>query len=200
MIEVLQQVWTAKTFYHKGCISLFQYSVSKLGLSPEVTNLFNEITKKTLRIKWFKEEIANDIISLSNASRICSVITEKNKAKWVEIANGPKSKLEREIAQASPKQAIKEKTRMKVCGNEVRIELTYGVNEPHMEKLTRVKDLVSLKLGHGATLEEVSEETLNLYIEKNDPLKKRKPSTKRAVHHNNQSQCAHIDEQGERCP
>ena len=70
LIEVLQQVWTCKTFYHFGCSSLFQYSVSKLGLSPEVTNIFNKITKKTLKVRGFKEQIENGNISLSNASRI----------------------------------------------------------------------------------------------------------------------------------
>ena len=207
LIEVLQQVWTAKTFYQLGCRSMFQYSVSKLGLSPEVTNIFNKITKKTLNVSGFKEQIECGNISLSNASRICSVITEENKERWFELAKGPKAKLEREIALASPKQAIREKSRMKVFGNEVRVELTYGVSKAHMEKITRAKDLLSQKLGRGATLEEVSEATLDLYLEKNDPLKKPCPGTrrgrvtiKRAVHHSNDSQCSHIDENGERCP
>ena len=210
LIEVLQQVWTERTFYHFGCNSLFQYSVTKLGLSPEVTNIFNKITKKTLKVPGFLEEIKQGNITISNASRLCSVITPENKDHWFERAKQAKPNLEREIALASPKSAIKEKKTLKVYGNEVRVELTYGVSEQHLEEIKRVQDLLSQKLKRSAILEDVSEATIKLYLEKHDPLKKPckpqkgsgrriKVTLSRSVHHQHNSQCTHIDENGRRC-
>lgn len=90
-----------------------------------------------------------------------------------------------------------------------------------MQSIRRAQDLLSQQLGKGATLEDVSEAALEFYLSKKDPLRvpvktrKCKPapakaahpkqrqalkvSIRRRVHHQNESQCSHIDEQGQRC-
>ena len=214
LIEILEEVWTYKTFYHFKCNSLFRYAVDELKLSPEVTSIFNKVMKKTLIIPGFKEQIRNGNISISNASRICSVITKDNKERWFELARLPKSKLEREVALASPRAAIRERARMKAIGNVVRYELQYGVSEEHMQDIKRAQDLLSQKLGRAALFEDVSNVSVNLFLDKNDPLRKclgtkiktsvsqgrqLQVTVKRRVHHNNESQCSHINAAGERC-
>ena len=90
LLDILQEVWTSKTFYAFKYQSLHHYSVERLKLSPEVASIFNKIMKKTLKVSGFKEQIRDGKISISNASRICSVITNENKEHWFELAQGSK--------------------------------------------------------------------------------------------------------------
>ena len=50
-----------------------------------------------------KEEIAEGNISMSNARKMCSVLTEETKEKWFEEGKKTTAELEREVAKENPK-------------------------------------------------------------------------------------------------
>ncbi|MFN8945346.1 MAG: hypothetical protein ACK5WZ_12085, partial [Pseudobdellovibrionaceae bacterium] len=123
LIEILQQVWVERSFYYFNCNSLFEYAVRKLHLSREVASIYNKIAKKALIIPGFKEQIKSGSISVSNANRICSVITPDNKEKWFMLAQGAKLQLEKAVALASPKTAIRERAIARNIGDQVQMEI-----------------------------------------------------------------------------
>jgi hypothetical protein len=215
LIETLQSVWSHKTHYQYDSSSLFDYAVHHMGLSEEFTSMYNKVAKKALEIKGFKEQIRDGYISISKASRICSVITEENKEFWFKKARGTKRELEREIAKLSPKSAMKEKVKYRQVGEEIRVELHYSVSEAEYENTKRAQDLLSQKLGRHATLEDLDKAAKEALLSKIDPLRRSCPPKKdraqkpgrqrvsmtltREAHHKSDSQCMHVDDDGKRC-
>jgi hypothetical protein len=214
LLDTLQSVWMNRTYYHYNCRSLFDYAVNRLGLSPEMTSIYNKVAKKALEAKGFKEQIRDGHISISKANRLCSVITDENKEFWFEKARGSKRDLEREIAKASPKAALAEKVTYRSVGDEMRVALRYSVPEAQYEEIKRAQDLLSQKLGRAATLEDVAKASVNGLLDQIDPLRRSCPkrrarkgagrqqvtiTLKREVHHKSDSQCMHVDECGKRC-
>jgi hypothetical protein len=172
LIEILQQVWVERSFYYFNCNSLFEYAVKKLHLSREVASIYNKIAKKALIIAGFKEQIQSGSISVSNANRICSVITPENKEKWFMLAQGSKLQLEKAVALASPKTAIRERAIARNIGDHVQMEIRFGTSEKSFDDLKRAQDILSQKLQRGATMDDVYSSALQLFLDKNDPLRK----------------------------
>ncbi|MFN7906077.1 MAG: HNH endonuclease, partial [Pseudobdellovibrionaceae bacterium] len=172
LIEILQQVWVERSFYYFNCNSLFEYAVRKLHLSREVASIYNKIAKKALIIPGFKEQIKSGSISVSNANRICSVITPENKEKWFMLAQGSKLQLEKAVALASPKTAIRERAIARNIGDHVQMEIRFGTSEKNYDDLKRAQDILSQKLQRGATMDDVYSSALQLFLDKNDPLRK----------------------------
>ncbi len=208
LLNSLEEVWKNRTYYKYGCRSLFDYSVSKLGLSEEVASIFNKLAKKFTEVPELKTAIASGKVSVSKINRICSVVDENNAEYWLKVAEGSKRNLEKQIALAHPEKAIPERARLKAVGETLRVEIKFSVTEEKFESLKRAQDLLSQKLRRPATLEDLVNEATQLFLEKHDPLKKSCPPTKtetlstvvkRKVHHQYQSQCTHRDEKGNRC-
>lgn len=188
LIEILEEVDRYKVFYKYKCNSLFQYVNQELGLSKEVTSIFINVARKTREIPALKEEIKKGAITISKARRMTSVITPQNQDHWLALAkNTSKRNLEKEVAMASPKTAVREKLdyvhpsrevsdQTKIISlNEnkiVRVQLQVGVSEKFMFKLRRVQDLQSQKQRKPVALEEALEEMVELYLNKHDPVKK----------------------------
>ena len=172
LIEILQQVWQERIFYYFNCNSLFEYAVKKLHLSREVASIYNKIAKKALIIPGFKEQIQSGCISVSNANRICSVITPENKEKWFTLAQGAKLQLEKAVALASPKTAIRDRAIARNIGDHVQMEIRFGASEKSFDDLKRAQDILSQKLQRAATMDDVYSAALQLFLDKNDPLRK----------------------------
>ena len=74
LIEILQQVEHAKTFYHYNCKSIFEYCVQVLNLSESVAYGLIRVGRKSLEVPELKEKIKTGEVPLSKAARICSVL------------------------------------------------------------------------------------------------------------------------------
>ena len=74
LIEILQQVEHAKTFYHYNCKSVFEYCVQVLNLSESVAYGLIRVGRKSLEVPELKEKIKTGEVPLSKAARICSVL------------------------------------------------------------------------------------------------------------------------------
>ncbi len=90
----------------------------------------------------------------------------------------------------------------------MRVQVSYSVSGDEFNELERAKDLMSQKLGRSATINDVCVSAVKTLLQKIDPLKKSCPPSKtenlstikkRKVHHNHQSQCTHINDDGQRC-
>ncbi len=208
LLNSLEEVWKNRTYYKYGCRSLFDYSVSKLGLSEEVASIFNKLAKKFTDVPELKTAIASGKVSVSKINRICSVTNKSNVDNWLKIAEGSKRNLEKQIALAHPEKALPERSRLKAVGETLRVEVKFSLTEEKFESFKRAQDLLSQKLQRPATIEDLVNEATQLFLEKHDPLKKSCPPTrtqtlssvfKRTVHQQHHSQCTHINNQGERC-
>ena len=74
LIEILQKVEHAKTFYHYNCKSVFEYCVQVLNLSESVAYGLIRVGRKSLEVPELKEKIKTGEVPLSKAARICSVL------------------------------------------------------------------------------------------------------------------------------
>ena len=81
LIEILQKVEHAKTFYHYNCKSIFEYCVRVLNLSESVAYGLIRVGRKSLEVPELKEKIKTGEVPLSKAARICSVL-KSNPTKW----------------------------------------------------------------------------------------------------------------------
>ncbi len=185
LIDVLQKIDRHRVYHALMYRSLFHYATTGLGLSEEVAYAFINIARKAKEVPELKDEIRKGTISVNKARRIVSVINSQNQAHWLNLAkNCSKQKLEREIAIASPLQAvadrlayvhpdseIHEKTKILKLNNVVRVQLQAGISEGLMLDIRRVQDIVSQKLRRPATLEDVLKALTESFLRKDDPIR-----------------------------
>lgn len=185
LIEILQIVGEHRVFYHLKYSSLFQYAVGALGLSEEVAYIYINVSRKAAEVPALKDEIKAGNISVSKAKVISPVLKDENKAHWFAIArSSSKRQIEREVALASPNQAVRERARYvsempdeqaKILQlAEVFVELKLGVPEKLMLNIRQAQDLVSQSKRRHASLVETLAAITELYIEKKDPLERAK--------------------------
>jgi hypothetical protein len=176
LLDVLQELDTAKTFLHYRCTSLHDYCVRYLKLSDDVTACFIRVARKSKEVPELKEAIRNDEITVSKAKRIASVMTKDNSNHWLELARTlPKHQLEKEVAKIAPQTATPEKTKYVSAD---RIYVSLGVSEDCMKGFKRVQDLLSQRTRKSATLEKALRELVDFYLQRNDPLEKAKRNFK----------------------
>ncbi len=210
LLNALELVWKNKTFVKYGCRSLFEYSTKHLKLSEEMASIVNKIAKKFTEIPELKLQMETGDLSLSKVNRITAVVNKENLNHWVNVAKGTKRNLEKEIAKAQPEKAIPERARHQKAGDTLRVAISYSMTQEEFALFERTQDLLSQKLKRPATLGEVHLAAIQELSAKLDPLKKPLRSKqggttkltitlKRQVHHNYNSQCTHVDENGERC-
>jgi len=185
LVEILQLVGEHRVFYHLKYSSLFQYAVQALGLSEEVAYIFINVSRKASEVPALHAEIKSGNISVSKAKVICPVLNNESQAHWLEVAKtSSKRQIERQVAMASPKHAIREQAKYTAEMGEERatlrslpevyVELKLGVPESLMLKLRHAQDLVSQSKQSHATLVETLEAMVDLFIERKDPVSKAK--------------------------
>jgi len=201
LIEILEEVDRHRVYYHQGFNSLFKYATDALVLSEEVAYIFINVCRKVREVPKLKEEIKNGAITISKAKRITSVLTPQNQNYWLDLAKSASKKtIEKTVASVSPKSAVREqftyvhpeleiKEHIKIINlaeapqdatqgltvmpkEKTRVQLQAGVSEKLMLKLRRAQDILSQKRGTSVDLEATLAAAIDLFIEKNDPLKK----------------------------
>jgi 5-methylcytosine-specific restriction endonuclease McrA len=183
LILVLQEIDASRVFAKMGFTSLFQYCVESLGLSENVTANFIAVARKAREVPVLQSAIQNGSLTVSKARKITPVLTLANQEEWVEKAQTLSSrKLEEEVARVAPREAVQERVRP-IC--EDRFELRLGISKALEEKLRRVQDLESQRTSHAASFESALDAALEIYLERNDPIRRAerilKKSEKRSV-------------------
>jgi 5-methylcytosine-specific restriction endonuclease McrA len=188
LIEIIQQADQHRVHYSLGYSSLFKYVTDGLKLSEEIAYIFINVARKAREVPALKEEIKRGAITVSKAKRICSVINASNQNRWLELAkNSSKRELEKQVAAASPRDAVRDKMDYVHESNEVkerarilslgdgtatRVQLQVGISEKLMIELRRNQDLLSQKMKRPASLEELFQAMAQLYRERHDPVRK----------------------------
>lgn len=167
VIEILTKIDKAKAFLEEGYSSLFSYCVGKLGLTESETYRFTQVTRKTYEVPQLKEVISQGVLSVSQASRIASVIQPNTAEMWIEMASGLNQKdLEREVKKGRPE--IAQKPRLKVL-NESQSELKLVITKSQEEKLQRVQEVLGTR-----DMNETLEKMVQIVLKHKDPIEKAK--------------------------
>jgi hypothetical protein len=170
LIDIIGEVDEAKAFREKGFTSSYDYCIRFLKLSESTSYTLISIARKSREVPQLKQAIRNDLITVSSAKKIVSVLTSENKDHWLGLAQSlPKAMLEKEIARVSPQALPVEKAKY-VTENRLKLEL--GVSEEIMNGLKRAQEVISQKSKGHASLEHVLEILLKQYLDKEDPLRK----------------------------
>jgi 5-methylcytosine-specific restriction endonuclease McrA len=223
LIDIIDEVDKTSAFLEKGLTSTHAYCIGFLRLSEPDTCNFIPIARKSREVPEIKEAIKNDIIPVTKAKKITSVITQENKAHWLELAQTlPKRLLEKEVAKVNPKEAVPEKIKYI---SEDRLKLETSLSEENAKILNRAQELLSQKLKRHVTIKEVLGVVLKDFVDREDPVNKAKRAEKRKVqvpgpvekekipyerypvkqslkHRVNlrdNAQCTHINQNGQRC-
>ena len=170
LIEILQCIDEHKTFRVLGFASLFQYCLTALKLSENQSYALIQVSRKAKEVPALKNAIKDGTLNVSQAKRITSVITPENSAMWIGKASELTQKqLEKEIVRERPNEAVRDKMSYV---EPTRVKLVCGISEKLMTDLERVKDLLSQKTKKPSTLEEALSGAVELFLEKNDPVRK----------------------------
>jgi hypothetical protein len=172
LLEVLGQIDEQKVYLELGYSSLFQYSVSALGLSEQKAYALMKVSRKSKEIPELKAHIQNGSLSVSKAIRIMSVIRPDNQNVWIEKAKTlPKVELEKEIASLHPEVVTKETVR-RLDENRSRISLS--LPDELLQEFKRAQTLESMRNKKSLNLEETLQFVLADYLERRDPVRKAK--------------------------
>jgi hypothetical protein len=185
VIGILQEVEESRLFLDFGMDSLYQYATTKMGLSEDVASNFILAARKSKLIPILRQAIQDGSISVNKVRKAASVLTPENQEKWPEWVNKMKTlsskSLEREVAKENPKAAVSERTQY-VSGD--RLELRIGISQAMFEKIKKVQDLQSKRLGKSVSIEEAFEASVDVYLEAKDPVKRAERILKRKVDQN----------------
>ena len=206
LVEILQQVDRLKIFKALGKNSLFVYATEILDLDKSVAYALITVARRALEVPNLLSALKAQSITLSKASRIVANLTHEN---------------DFELAKKNPKAAARDK--MKLLSEEL-VEVKITISRKTFEKLKRAESLQAQK-GQSIKWGEVLEACLEVYLDKNDPVRKakrqktellrarvekaKKPlakervalsaEQKHAVFLRDQGKCTHVDHQGQRC-
>ena len=179
LIDVLQLVMRARVWEKMGYSSLHDYAVRALKFSDDQAYRYLSVCRKTLEIPELKLALEQGSITLSNARRIVPVITQSNKSEWLEKAAHLKTRqLEREIVKVRPEQKVREG--LKPVAESV-TEFRAAISPELEAKLKRVLDLQCQRQNKSATWNDALEALAELYLEKNDPVRKAQRNAGKAV-------------------
>lgn len=217
LIDIFQKIEDAKVFRKMGYSSLFDYGVKALRLSEANTYAFIQVARKSRDVPALKSARRDGSLSVSKAKKIVSVITSENQEDWLMKAQSlSKNLLEKEVARVNPKTAVQESSKYVT---ECRLELKLGISEELLKNLKRVQDIESQRTRKSASLEDALREMTELYLERNDPVRKaerarpqlvpgpvegegrkRVPAVlKHAIQFRDEGQCTHLNPDGSRC-
>ncbi len=177
LLEIIIEIDKERIYEEFGLTHLTPYCIKHLGLSEDVAANFVRVARKSQQVPELKVAIEEGRLSVTKAKAIASVITSENQSIWIEKAETlSKSKLEEQVAIASPQTRKPEKAKIK-GPNRIRVEFELSAEE--MKLFRRVQDLISQKMGQSATLAETHNALVQLFLEKNDPVKKAERAQKR---------------------
>ena len=166
LIPMIQLIDERRIYLEHNCPSLYAYLTNVLRLSPGSANALSAVSRKALQVPALQKALLDGDLSVSQGKRILAVLENNETSQaWIERAKVcTQREIEKEVASACPKAAVKEKVAYIQAS---RLALQCGVSEDLMKKLERVKDLVG-----SSSLEHALEAMAECYLEKHDPIRK----------------------------
>jgi 5-methylcytosine-specific restriction endonuclease McrA len=175
--EILCQIDRHKTYYDLGYRSLMDYTISALGLSPDVAYNHCTAVKKSQELPEVRKAISEGKVSVSAVRHMAPVLSKENETEMLGLASQmTQAELRKEIAKRNPEQDVPEKARYV---REDRVALELRVSEELMKKLRRAQDLVAQSKREFVSLEQTLEAMVEVFLEKKDPVKKAERTVKR---------------------
>lgn len=217
LLEVLIEVEENQIYFQLEKPSLYRYCVDCLLLPKHTAYDFIDVVRTSKEIPALAQAVIEGRATITNARRICSVITPHNQSEWINlVCECPQAVIQKCVAMASPKAAVEEKLTY-VAESTLKLEL--GVSEDWATLLKETKDLMSTKERRAFSTEEALFILMTEFKTKNDPVKKAERAMKRkqktsgskrrsryrqaGVEHEvnlrDQNQCTYVDQNGERC-
>jgi len=223
VISVLQAVDGKRVFVKKGFSSITDYAIRVMGMSESTAAQFVYVSRKAVNIPEIKVAIDKGKLTVSQARRISSVITQENKEVLIHQACTLSQRaLEREVATINPKFAVPERIKA-ISSDRDSYQGSWSKEVTH--KLRRLQNLLSQKNNKLCDFEQAMLFSLDVALEKIDPVKKaqrsviRKEKPKRlasrqvpeqagpaipacvqhGVNLRDDRQCTHKDASGRRC-
>jgi hypothetical protein len=170
LINMIQEIDEKKAYFEKNFTSTFRYCVGFLKLSDNVSLDFIAIARASKKVPDLKNAIQNELLTVSKARRITSVLTKENSSYWLGLAqNLSKDKLEKEIAKVRPQVLTPEKAKY-VTENRLKLEL--GISEEFMKTLKRAQEILCQKSGSHKNFEATLGWALEEFVRREDPLNK----------------------------
>ncbi len=170
LLRVIEVVSERELHLDCGLPSLYSYCTRLLHISDGIAYALIAVINKGKEVPELIAAVESGKVSLSKAKKICSVITPKNHKEWIDLATYETSRvIERCVAGANPKEAVKESAQYKSAD---RIEFKLGVSEEWMELLGTTKDLLSQKQSRAVTSEEALLFVMREFNDKHNPVKK----------------------------
>jgi hypothetical protein len=177
ILTVLMELLKRNGFAILNYANIFEYCEKRLRLSRQQAYYYKSVAERSFTVPALKEAVVQEEITLSQARRIASVITEDTKQEWIKDAKElPQAELEKKVAEHNPKARVKERIRP-VAKQES--ELKVVIDDQTEANIRALTDILSQKLQRPATLREVIAFATNAAREKFDPEKKAERSIKR---------------------
>lgn len=170
LIKVLQSIERTKLYKRFQRASLFQYAIHELQLSENVAYCFISVARKARGIASLQNAIQDLRLSVPKASRIVSVLTQKNADELILFATGHScEKIDREVAKINPKTRSFDK--IKFLSEDV-VQLTITISVEAFENLKRAEALAAQKGKKFSGRGDVVGLSLAEYVDRHDPVKK----------------------------
>jgi 5-methylcytosine-specific restriction endonuclease McrA len=128
------------------------------------------VARKAREIPELKEEIRKGNVSVSKIRKVCPVIDRKNQKQWIQTAKTSTQK-ELELKVAEVKIDHTPRSSMKAVAKDT-VRLSLDIPEECREKVDRLQELLSSKLGVDCSLQEVLDFALEVALDKQDPVRK----------------------------
>lgn len=170
LIEILQELDESGGYRWLGCKSLFEYTTRELGMSESVSYNLIAVARKGKQVPELIALLKEQKITLSAARMITPVLEPENKTALLQAAAAlPKRQLEKMVATIDPRLTVQERISY---ASKDRLELKTGISERLSEDLERAREIVSSRLQKKANIEETLEVLVELFLSKEDPLRK----------------------------
>lgn len=170
LLDIIQQLDQAKTYYYFNEPSLFCYLKKYTKLSETKLLTLINVARKSLEYPELKSALAENTITLSNARRIAPILNPDNKIEWIQkAATLSLAKLEQALAEKFPGRPAPTKIRPK---SKELVRLEVDISNQCLNHLKQAQAILNQKKQKYTQLGEVLEAVLAEYIYRNDPIRK----------------------------
>jgi len=206
LIDLLQEIEACRGFTDLGYASLFVYVTTELRLTEDCAYKFITVSRKAREVPELLAAVAGGEVTVSIAKVIVPVITRENHQHWLERARTlSKRELEREVANANPERARRERARP--IGNKmVRLEL--DVSEETHALVLRAQELLTQKTSQSVGIAETLHALAQAFVKREDPVEKADrnaqntgpgASKRHKVHRRDRGRCQFLHANGSTC-
>ena len=152
LLEVLMQMKQKSCFALLGYRGVFEYVTLALKLGEAQAYYLQKVVTKSIEVPALKEAVVSGEISLSQARRIVSVVTEETSKEWITNGTLNQKQLELAVAEKNPHAKVKE--RLTPVGPRL-IQMVVALTPETEALLKRVKELESQRTKSAASWNDV---------------------------------------------